>query len=45
MIRIPDQQLDRIRDQLPTVGEVAAYTLFFCLLWGALVWIVVECLP
>ncbi|MBV0888104.1 hypothetical protein KTQ54_06060 [Komagataeibacter oboediens] len=45
MIRIPDQQLDRIRDQLPTVQMVAAYALFFCLMWGALIWIVVEVLP
>ena len=45
MIHTPDQQLERIRVHLPTVQTVAAYALFFCLLWGALVWIVVEVLP
>ncbi|MDT8872297.1 hypothetical protein RAA17_16615 [Komagataeibacter rhaeticus] len=35
----------RARFRPPTLQEVAAYTLFYCVLWGGLVWLVLEVLP
>lgn len=45
MIRIPDHQIDRMRENLPTMGEIAAHVLVCCFIWGSLVLIVVEALP
>ncbi|GBQ65733.1 hypothetical protein [Komagataeibacter swingsii] len=45
MIQIPDHHLNRIRDNLPTKQGIAAHVLLFCIIWGALVLIVLEALP
>ncbi|MBL7233350.1 hypothetical protein [Komagataeibacter oboediens] len=45
MIQIPDHQIDRICENLPTMREIAACVLACCFIWGSLVLIVVEALP
>lgn len=37
--------LARIRDHLPTTQEIGAYALFFCLVWGVLILVMLEALP
>ncbi|WP_332828233.1 hypothetical protein [Novacetimonas sp. GS1] len=45
MTPLSDQQVERLRDCLPTAEEVAAHVLFCCVVWGCLELIVLECLP
>lgn len=45
MIRIPDHQIDRICENLPSAREVGSYALLCCIIWGGLVLIVLEALP